>query len=98
MRKSLIKRRTRETDIELEFNLDGTGKYEISTGVGFFDHMMELFTRHGLFDIKLKVKGDTYIDCHHSVEDAGIVAPSLIRSSAITFCPIFCASDKAFSP
>ncbi len=73
MRKSSIKRKTRETDIELELNLDGEGKYEISTGVGFFDHMMELFTRHGLFDIKLKVEGDTYIDCHHSVEDAGIV-------------------------
>ena len=65
-------RNTKETNIELELNLDGTGKYDISTGVGFFDHMMELFTRHGLFDIKLKVKGDTYIDCHHSVEDAGI--------------------------
>jgi imidazoleglycerol-phosphate dehydratase len=72
MRTGQVIRKTKETDIELELNLDGTGKYDISTGVGFFDHMMELFTRHGLFDIKLKVKGDTYIDCHHSVEDAGI--------------------------
>lgn len=73
MRKASTKRITNETNIELDLNLDGTGKYEISTGIGFFDHMMELFTRHGLFDIKLKVKGDTYIDCHHSVEDTGIV-------------------------
>lgn len=72
MRTGQVMRNTKETNIELELNLDGTGKYDISTGVGFFDHMMELFTRHGLFDIKLKVKGDTYIDCHHSVEDAGI--------------------------
>lgn len=72
MRNGQVVRKTKETDIELELNLDGTGKYDVSTGVGFFDHMMELFTRHGLFDIKLKVKGDTYIDCHHSVEDAGI--------------------------
>ena len=81
MRKSTIKRKTKETDIDLELNLDGTGKYEISTGVGFFDHMMELFTRHGLFDIKLKVKGDTYIDCHHSVEDAGIVLGRAFREA-----------------
>ncbi len=73
MRKASTKRITNETNIELDLNLDGTGKYEISTGIGFFDHMMELFTRHGLFDIKLKVKGDTYIDCHHSIEDTGIV-------------------------
>lgn len=73
MRKASIKRTTNETDIELDLNLDGNGKYEILTGIGFFDHMMELFTRHGLFDIKLKVKGDTYIDCHHSIEDTGIV-------------------------
>ena len=72
MRTGQVIRNTKETNIELELNLDGTGKYDISTGVGFFDHMMILFTRHGLFDIKLKVEGDTYIDCHHSVEDAGI--------------------------
>lgn len=72
MRTGQVIRKTKETDIELELNLDGTGKYDVSTGVGFFDHMMELFTRHGLFDIKLKVKGDTYIDCHHTVEDTGI--------------------------
>jgi len=72
VRTGQVMRNTKETNIELDLNLDGTGKYDISTGVGFFDHMMELFTRHGLFDIRLKVKGDTYIDCHHSVEDAGI--------------------------
>ena len=71
-RKTEIKRNTSETKIEVELNLDGKGTYDISTGNGFFDHMMELFSKHGLFDLKILCEGDTHIDMHHSVEDIGI--------------------------
>ena len=73
MRKAYIKRETTETRIELELNLDGTGKYEIETGCGFLNHMLELFTRHGRFDMKLTCDGDTHVDYHHTAEDVGIV-------------------------
>lgn len=66
-------RRTRETDIKVKLNIDGTGKYEIDTGIGFFDHMLEGFARHGFFDLTVKVKGDIRVDAHHTVEDTGIV-------------------------
>jgi imidazoleglycerol-phosphate dehydratase len=72
MRKSIKSRITKETSIEVELNLDGTGKYEVSTGVGFLDHMMEQLSRHSLIDLKLKAKGDTHIDFHHITEDVGI--------------------------
>ena len=72
MRKASISRKTGETDIRLELNLDGTGKGEISTGVGFLDHMLALFARHGRFDLDLTCKGDTYVDDHHGTEDIGI--------------------------
>ena len=72
MRSATIKRKTNETDIELTLNLDGTGKIQIDTGVGFLDHMLTLFARHGRFDLVLKCDGDTYVDDHHSVEDIGI--------------------------
>lgn len=72
MRTSEINRKTTETDISLSLNLDGSGKYSISTGVGFFDHMLELFTRHGDFDLTITCKGDTWVDAHHTVEDVGI--------------------------
>ena len=72
MRKSDVTRNTAETEISLSFNLDGTGKSNISTGVGFLDHMLELFTRHGKFDLDVMCKGDTHVDYHHSVEDVGI--------------------------
>ena len=73
MRKSEIKRTTAETDIALSLCLDGTGKSEIDTGVGFLDHMLTLFARHGRFDLTVKCDGDTNVDDHHSVEDIGIV-------------------------
>lgn len=73
MRKSEIKRTTAETDIALSLCLDGTGKSEIDTGVGFLDHMLTLFARHGRFDLTVKCVGDTNVDDHHSVEDIGIV-------------------------
>ena len=72
-RKAKIERKTRETDITAEIDLDGTGACDISTGIGFLDHMLEQLARHGLIDIKLKAKGDLHIDYHHTVEDTGIV-------------------------
>ena len=72
MRKSDITRKTAETDITLSLDLDGTGKSAIDTGVGFLDHMLELFARHGRFDLDVRCKGDTHVDSHHSVEDIGI--------------------------
>ena len=73
MRTAKIERKTKETDIVLELNLDGTGKTEISTGIGFFDHMLNSFARHGFFDLKVSCKGDLEVDCHHTIEDVGIV-------------------------
>ena len=66
-------RDTKETEIVVELDLDGTGQYEIHTGIGFFDHMLEGFARHGWFDLAVSVKGDTHVDAHHTVEDTGIV-------------------------
>ncbi len=73
MRKSEISRKTNETDISLSLCLDGTGKSEIHTGIGFLDHMLDLFAKHGRMDLSVKCKGDTFIDFHHSAEDIGIV-------------------------
>ena len=72
MRTATIKRDTRETQIELTLNLDGTGKASIASGCGFLDHMLELFARHGDIDLSVKCNGDTHVDYHHSVEDIGI--------------------------
>lgn len=72
MRKASIARKTNETDVKVSINLDGTGQYDIETGVGFFDHMLEQLSRHSLVDITLRVKGDLHVDQHHTVEDAGI--------------------------
>ena len=80
-RTSTIERNTNETKIKLALNLDGTGKADIDSGVGFFDHMMNGFTRHGLFDVDLKVKGDLEVDCHHTIEDAGIVLGTAIKEA-----------------
>lgn len=71
-RQARIQRRTTETDIDLTLVLDGTGESNVSTGVGFFDHMLTAFCRHGLFDLQLSCKGDLEVDAHHTVEDAGI--------------------------
>ena len=77
MRKATIKRNTTETQISGSLWLDGTGKYNISTGIGFLDHMLELFARHGAFDLTLEARGDLEVDQHHTVEDAGIVLGQL---------------------
>jgi imidazoleglycerol-phosphate dehydratase len=70
---SELTRKTSETDIKVRLNLDGTGKTKIATGVGFFDHMLTAFGRHGLFDLDVHAKGDLHIDAHHTIEDVGIV-------------------------
>ena len=72
-RYTVCERNTRETQIRVELDLDGTGEYDIDTGIGFFDHTLEGFARHGLFDLSVSVQGDTHVDAHHTVEDAGIV-------------------------
>src|SRR5436305_1078878 len=72
MRKARLHRATTETDIQLALTIEGRGKYEVATGIRFFDHMLELFARHGAFDLKLKCNGDLDVDQHHSVEDVGI--------------------------
>lgn len=71
-RTARVKRKTRETDIKLDLNIDGKGKSSISTAIPFFDHMLELLSKHGIFDLKLKAKGDIKVDYHHTVEDVGI--------------------------
>ena len=76
-----VERKTKETDIKLTLNLDGTGVSKIDTGIGFFDHMLDGFTRHGLFDLELTCKGDLNVDCHHTVEDVGIVLGQAIREA-----------------
>lgn len=73
MREAALKRETSETKVEAELKLDGNGKHSIDTGIGFFNHMLELFAKHSSMDINVKVSGDTYVDFHHSVEDCGIV-------------------------
>ena len=73
-------RNTNETKIKVTINLDGRGTADISTGIGFFDHMLEGFARHGLFDLEVKVDGDLHVDCHHSVEDTGIVLVTVVGS------------------
>lgn len=80
-RSTTVIRKTKETDITMILNLDGTGKAEIDTGIGFFDHMLEGFCRHGFFDLKCRVKGDLEVDGHHTVEDTGIVLGQAIREA-----------------
>ena len=81
MRRSELARKTAETDIKLKLDLDGKGEGTISTGVGFLDHMLTLFARHGKFDLTVTCKGDTYVDDHHSVEDIGIVLGQAFREA-----------------
>ena len=80
-RKAAVKRNTKETQISMDLSLDGSGKAKIETGIGFFDHMLDGFTRHGLFDMKLETAGDLEVDCHHTIEDTGIVLGNAIREA-----------------
>ena len=80
-RNAEIVRKTKETQITLAFGLDGSGKHDIATGVGFLDHMLDLFARHGLFDVTVKATGDTHVDAHHTVEDVGICLGQALRQA-----------------
>ena len=80
-RLSSIERKTKETEVRVELNLDGAGDYEIATGIPFFDHMLESFAKHGLFDLRLAAKGDLAVDTHHTVEDVGITLGQAFREA-----------------
>ncbi len=80
-RSAVVKRETKETKISLELCLDGSGKSQITSGIGFFDHMLENFAKHGFFDLKLSVQGDLQVDAHHTVEDTGIVLGQAIKQA-----------------
>ena len=81
MRNAKVNRKTKETDISCEINIDGTGQNKISTGIGFFDHMLEIFSHHSLIDLKLKAEGDIHVDFHHTVEDAAYVLAEAINQA-----------------
>lgn len=80
-RRAAQTRKTRETEIQIELSLDGTGQYEIATGIPFFDHMLESFTKHGAFDLRLRAQGDLAVDFHHTVEDVGIALGQALREA-----------------
>ncbi len=80
-RTATVKRDTKETKIEVTLDLDGSGKSSLNTKIGFFDHMLDGFARHGLFDLDVKCDGDTWVDCHHSIEDTGIVLGTAIKEA-----------------
>ena len=81
MRTSKVERNTKETQIVCELNLDGSGTAKVDAGVGFLDHMLNSFARHGFFDLTLSVKGDLFVDCHHTIEDTGIVLGQAIKEA-----------------
>ncbi len=81
MRLGTIKRNTKETKIQISLNIDGTGNSTVETGIGFFDHMLEGFSKHGFFDATIKVDGDLQVDCHHTVEDTGIALGKAIKEA-----------------
>ena len=80
-REASAERNTKETEIKLKINLDGTGYSDIETGVGFFNHMLDGFTRHGLFDLSVRVHGDLQVDDHHTIEDTGIVLGTALKEA-----------------
>ena len=87
-RKGKVSRKTKETRIDVEVNIDGKGKYQIDTGIGFLDHMLEQLSKHSLIDIKVKAKGDTHIDLHHTTEDTGIAIGEALKKAAKKFIGI----------
>lgn len=81
-RRAKVARKTKETDITIDFSIDGSGVCNVNSGIGFFDHMLDGFTRHGLFDLDAQIKGDLQVDCHHTIEDTGIVLGNAIKKAA----------------
>lgn len=81
MREAKVARKTTETDIDVSVNVDGTGKYDIDTGIGFLNHMLEIFSRHGLMDLTVRAKGDLHIDFHHTTEDTGIAIGEAVHQA-----------------
>lgn len=80
-RRAKVARKTKETDITIDFSIDGSGICNVNSGIGFFDHMLDGFTRHGLFDLDAQIKGDLQVDCHHTIEDTGIVLGNAIKKA-----------------
>ncbi len=80
-RRAKIARKTKETDITIDFNIDGSGICDVNSGIGFFDHMLDGFARHGLFDLSAHITGDLQVDCHHTIEDTGIVLGNAIKKA-----------------
>src|SRR5882757_6820443 len=103
MRSGVVKRETRETKIEATINLDGTGQYDIATGIGFLDHMIDQLSRHSLIDITLKAQGDLHIDFHHTTEDSGIVLGTAVskaledRKGIVRFGHAYAPMDEALT-
>ena len=103
MRQARIERKTKETEIAVSVNLDGTGKYNVSTGIGFLDHMLEQLSRHSLMDLELKATGDLHIDFHHTTEDSGIVIGEAVnkalgdRKGIVRFGSALVPLDEALS-
>src|SRR5512144_2615209 len=83
MRRATVERRTRETEVTAEVDLDGAGRYDIATGIGFLDHMLEQLSRHSLIDLTLRMQGDLHIDGHHTTEDSGIVLGQALALSLV---------------
>ena len=96
-REASTQRNTRETQIKLKFRVDGSGQTDIETGIGFFDHMLDGFARHGLFDLYIRVTGDLHVDDHHTVEDTGIVLGNAIRQ-AVEIKKVSVATGAVFFP
>lgn len=100
-RQAAIERITQETKVTLEFQVDGTGQYDISTTIGFLDHMLELFAKHGLFDLKVHALGDTHVDFHHLTDDVGICLGEAIKQALgdkkgiVRYGTFFCPMDEA---
>ena len=80
-RTATIERKTKETEVHIELDLDGTGEYDVSTGISFFDHMLESFARHASIDLRLRAKGDLEVDTHHTIEDVGIVLGQVVKDA-----------------
>ncbi len=101
MRTAKINRKTKETDVTVEINLDGSGDHQIDTGIGFFDHMLSQIAVHGLFDLSIKAKGDLHIDFHHTVEDCGLTLGSVFaqalgdKSGIVRVASAFVPMDEA---